>query len=346
MTTRVILPIALLTATVLAGKELTNGLDSRGSRRHEDLKARLDGMTHAQDASQSGGYHHPNADAVTVHSDQLSEQYGSTKPSYHPAGTWGPYTPDQLNQPQPAPGTTDDTNYVAGLDAVGNPNETGWQKRPYNCVWCDREYSTEGNPTDANTGLELCRECKIHGHPDQRINDTTDISAVSTHCTACGGRGCNYCNEQLPLAPEVVEPETHANDNMERHPDPSAPYYPGKWGIYSFANEQEYLLKQIDVADSQKGTSLEKEIPCLTIEGNENPNTRKRYLVRNRKGQQVYLVKTLGSTGNGSYYNHDGDKREPHNENTVGEFTTGGLWYTVYWRCQKPNHDDCSHETS
>merc|ERR1711964_775635 len=64
------------------------------------------------------------------------------------------------------------------------------------------------------------------------------------------------------------------------------------------------------------------------------------------QSQQVYLVKTLGSTGNGSYYNHDGDKREPHNENTVAEFTTGGLWYTVYWRCQKPNHDDCSHETS
>merc|ERR1711964_458644 len=67
----------------------------------------------------------------------------------------------------------------------------------------------------------------------------------------------------------------------------------------------------------------------------------------NTKGQQVYIVKTYGNTGNAGHFT-EGDKREVHNVNTVGEFKSSlenkdGHWYSVYWRCQKSHHAFCTN---
>merc|ERR1711964_805369 len=93
-------------------------------------------------------------------------------------------------------------------------------------------------------------------------------------------------------------------------------------------------------------------VPSKTIHGNDHPCVRERYIVRNSKNEVVYLVKTVGKTGNAGFFgNPEGDNREAHNENTLGEFRRWDeqkerdIWYTVYWRCQKPDHDECSHET-
>merc|ERR1711964_592747 len=72
---------------------------------------------------------------------------------------------------------------------------------------------------------------------------------------------------------------------------------------------------------------------------------RKRYLVANSQSELVYVVKTVGDTGNSRWFKHDGHKRERHTDDTIGEFrATDGFWYTVYWRCQESDHDSCSHE--
>merc|ERR1711964_760704 len=88
-----------------------------------------------------------------------------------------------------------------------------------------------------------------------------------------------------------------------------------------------------------------KEGPCLTKNGNTHKCVRKRYLVANSQKDLVYVVKTVGDTGNSKWFNHDGHKRERHTDDTIGEFrATDGIWYTVYWRCQESDHDSCSHD--
>merc|ERR1711964_239637 len=69
----------------------------------------------------------------------------------------------------------------------------------------------------------------------------------------------------------------------------------------------------------------------VTRNGNDRPYIRERY-----------IVKTVGNTGNGDWYDQkggkEGDLREKHNENTIGEFKHNNVWYTVYWRCQELYH--------
>jgi len=149
----------------------------------------------------------------------------------------------------------------------------------------------------------------------------------------------------------------------KKHKTPTAPYTSDKWGIYSKYGEQTELLKQMsnnrlkpDLRKAQyyaERNEIPPGVPSKTIHGNDHPCVRERYIVRNSKNEVVYLVKTVGKTGNAGFFdgNPEGDKREAHNENTLGEFRRWDeqkrrdIWYTVYWRCQKPDHDECSHET-
>merc|ERR1712000_95820 len=134
-----------------------------------------------------------------------------------------------------------------------------------------------------------------------------------------------------------------------KHPNPVGRYrkiykWGPKWGIYNLESEKEHLLKEIKKAErNARAGKYPKDGPCLTKNCNDRQHIRKRYLVRNTKGQQVYLVKTFGGTGYDYFFPTDGNMREKHNENTVGEFKKDGLWYSVYWYCQAPKHDDCSH---
>merc|ERR1711964_549139 len=202
-----------------------------------------------------------------------------------------------------------------------------------------------------------------------------------TQCTACGGTGesCKNCALWKLKASNLEKERDRLQDQMDnhnnndntactfcdgpwrgegrkciicwgtgkkdgKHPNPMSNYKSGKWGLYDLDSEKEHLLNEIEKAErNAKDGKWPKDGPCLTKNGNKVKSVRKRYLVKNSKGQQVYLVKTLGGTDNTSYFPTDGDMREKHTKNTVGEFKKNDLWYTVYWRCQKSNHDKCRH---
>merc|ERR1711964_954432 len=138
------------------------------------------------------------------------------------------------------------------------------------------------------------------------------------------------------------------------------------WGIYHDYSVQKYLLEQIEEAETNAAkNNYPVNGPCLARHGNDHQCVRKRYLVSNSKrlpnGKEelVYVVKTFQGTGNDQtwwdsetdeemYFHEDGDKRERHNVDTIGEFKIGRgrdrIWYTVYWRCRKRNHDRCRHD--
>merc|ERR1711900_82849 len=181
-------------------------------------------------------------------------------------------------------------------------------------------------------------------------------SDIAARLNACTGE-----------SPSVTEGSNVGRRLMGKHPDPKSPYRNGKWGIYHDYSVQKYLLEQIEEAETNAAkNNYPVNGPCLARHGNDHQCVRKRYLVSNSKrlpnGKEelVYVVKTFQGTGNDQtwwdsetdeemYFQKDGDKRERHNVDTIGEFKIGAgrdsIWYTVYWRCQKRNHDECSHDS-
>jgi len=216
---------------------------------------------------------------------------------------------------------------------------------------------------------------------DANSSDNTDVSEVNSACTACRGTGLgsNYKRRRVRKKCGVCWGTGVGN---QKHPKPSGGYkgyyeWGNKWGIYNLNSEKKHLMREIKKADVYaatcgsipgcKGTETKDDTcsgcgkpwcgtypvngPCETTNGNDKKCIRIRYLVTNTAGQQVYVVKTIGGTGNGPWYaragGKEGDVRERHNKNTVGEFpyadSEGSFWYSVYWRCQKSNHDLCTN---
>merc|ERR1712000_99736 len=241
-----------------------------------------------------------------------------------------------------------------------------------NCNICKRPIEPHVYTQDPKYGM-VCNDCgaKLANgqNPDQIINSLNNQEQRIHCCAVCRGQNnkCKYCWG------------TGAKDG--KHPEPFGPFlgdYPwgSKWGLYDLESEQEYLLNEIKQANINVSDNYYPEDgPCVTLNCNNGNCTgcgksvtveearadqcecgnngrggrvwkediRKRYLVSNKEGQTVYVTKTIGHTGNGDQFGFDGNKRELHDENTVGEFQDGahGTWYSVYWRCQKTDHAKC-----
>jgi len=237
---------------------------------------------------------------------------------------------------------------------VGDPNA-----RCFDCdrPWCRHDGDDDRPPNrqiECNIGNTFAFVADVMGRRNAEMTDEHErILKTLPVCKYCRGRkegrrGRKYCS--------VCWGSGFAD---QKHPDPEALYKPGKWGIYDLSSEKRHLVREIQKAERNKKTGktrqekYPKDGPCETKKGNEFRCVRQRYLVTNTKGQQVYIVKTYGNTGNAGHFT-EGDKREVHNVNTVGEFKSSlenkdkkddGYWYSVYWRCQKPNHDLCDHDT-
>merc|ERR1711964_423887 len=244
-----------------------------------------------------------------------------------------------------------------GKKFSGNPDQFPFcdgcvpTTQEYTCEYCKEPFQKE---VIGNFTLEspTCDECQANGPSEQE----TDVE----HCVYCLGEDdqCNLC--------------WGTGEKNGKHPSPGGRYgdhytWGSKWGIYNNYDEQNHLLKEIKQAKDNEAAfkeikktqdiaedGLKKAAaqyypangPCVADKGNTDPSIRERYIVKNTYGQHVYIVKTVGDTGNGAYFVTEGKKHEKHGENTVGEFKNGDHWYSVYWRCQKSSHGDCSHDKS
>merc|ERR1712000_710377 len=206
-----------------------------------------------------------------------------------------------------------------------------------NCNICKRPIEPNVYTQATKYGM-VCNDCgaKLANgqNPDQIINSLNNQEQRIHCCAVCRGQNnkCKYCWG------------TGAKDG--KHPEPFGPFlgdYPwgSKWGFYDLESEQEHLLQEIKQAekyeklppmqgetlDSTNARRYPQNGPCVSKYGNSRLDIRKRYLVSNTQGQLVYVVKTIGNTHNGEpregrspYFKFDGNRRERHKENTVGEF--------------------------